>query len=82
MVADSLDYSGRSRIANGKAFSCDSVKKGLAAGRTVESHVADDDVFFGSKLRAFGRIDDDATAGKTFTDVVVSFAFESDRDLT
>src|SRR5450631_234735 len=80
MIANPFDDCGRARIAYGKAFTGDAVKEGFAAGCTIESHVADQDVLFGSKPRVLRRIDNDAAAGKTFPNIVVGVAVERECD--
>src|ERR1017187_1088409 len=80
VVANPLNDRGRPGIADRKTFAGDAVKEGFAAGCTIESHVADQDVLFGSKPRVLRRIDNDATAGKTFPNVVVGVAVERECD--
>src|ERR1019366_3773156 len=58
VVADALDYRGRSRVANGEALTRDPIEKRFAASRAVESNVADENICLGSETRSSRRIDD------------------------
>ena len=80
VVADAFDDRGRAGVANREALAGDAVEERFAAGRAVESNVADQDIFFRSKAGSARRIDDDAAAGEAFADVVVGLAFERERD--
>ena len=76
MVANALDDSRSTRVADAEAFPGDAVEISLTAGRAVESDVSDDDVFFGLEACVLGRIDDDLRARQPFSDVVVGISFE------
>ena len=80
MVADSLDHRRRSRIADCKAFARNTVEERFPTGRAVESHVADQNIFFGSKMGSTRWVHDDSAAGKALSNVVVGFAFQRERD--
>ena len=51
VVANALDHGSRSGIADREALARHSVEESFAAGRAVESNVADDDVFFRREAR-------------------------------
>jgi hypothetical protein len=73
-------YSIYTRVADAETFACHAVDVDFAAGGSVESDVADDDVF-GSDEGGFGRgVEDDFTAAESFADVVVGIAFEFEGD--
>src|SRR5450631_1650521 len=76
MIANAFDDRGRSGIADRKTLAGDSVEEGFAAGCTIESNVADQDIFLGSEAGILRRIDNDPTARQALADVVVGLAFE------
>jgi hypothetical protein len=68
------------RVADAEPFACHAVDVDFATGGTVESNVADDDVFGGDE-GGFGRgVEDDFPAAESFADVVVGIAFEFEGD--
>src|SRR5271157_495914 len=80
VIADALDHSGCTGVADGKALAGDSVKETFTTGRTVQSHIAEDDVFLGRKAGIARRIQDETAAGEALAYVVVRVAFEGDGD--
>src|ERR1035441_10451224 len=64
VVANSLDYRGRSGVANRKPLACDPVEKRFAAGGAVERAVANQDVLFGGETRPSRRIHHQRTRGQ------------------
>src|SRR5271165_4042613 len=80
VVADSFDHGGRPGIANSEAFSGNSIEERFAARGAVKCDVSDDDVFFGSEPRTARRIYHQPSARKPLSDVVVSLAFQRERD--
>jgi hypothetical protein len=80
MIADRFHNRTDTRITDAETFACHAVDVDFAAGGSVESDVADDDVF-SSDEGGFGRgIEDDFTAAESFADVVVGIAFEFEGD--
>src|SRR6266404_4578769 len=80
VVADALDHIGRSGVANREPLPSNSIEKRFAAGRAIESNVANQDVVFGGETRPSRRIHDQSSSGETFADVIVGLAFERERD--
>jgi hypothetical protein len=79
-IADRFYHCIYTRVTNAEPFACHAVDVDFAAGGSVESDVADDDVFGGDES-GFGRgIEDDFTAAESFADVVVGIAFEFECD--
>jgi hypothetical protein len=69
-----------SRVTDAETFACHAVNVDFTAGGSVESDVADDDVFSGDE-GGFGRgVEDDFTAAESFADVVIGIAFEEEGD--
>ncbi len=62
MIAHAFDDGGRSGVADRKTFSSHAVEEGFAAGRAVESDIADDNVFLRQRSANLGRIDDQSSA--------------------
>src|ERR1700676_3258879 len=63
VVADALDHRGRSRVANCKPLTSDSVEKRFAAGGTVEGNVADQNIFLGGESGTARRIHHQLSTG-------------------
>ena len=59
-------------VADGEAFSRRAVHEDLSAGGSVQGHVSDDDVILRGKTASLRRIDDQLSAGKTFSEIVVA----------
>ena len=76
MVAHTLYYRDGSGVSHAETLSCHTVDKGFSAGGAVECHVADDDVFILFKPAALGRVHNQLTAGKSFSEVVVAVAHQ------
>jgi hypothetical protein len=80
VVANPLNDGSRPGISDRKALPRHSIEERFATRRAVKSNVPDYDIFFGSKARGFGRIDNDAAAGQALANIVIGFSFESDGD--
>src|ERR1700727_2813203 len=80
MIADAFDDRCSARVAHREPLAGDAAEECLAAGRTVEDDVADEDAFLGQEAGGLRRVDDDAAAGESLADVVVRIAFEFKRD--
>ena len=74
MIADAFDDRVDTGIAYAEPLTGDAADVCFATGRAVEGDVADDDVLLGDEAGLFGREDDDAPAGQSFTDVIVAVA--------
>ena len=80
VIAHSLDDRSHAAVADAEALAGHAAEEHLAAGRSVERDVADDDVLLGHEGRAFGGMNDDPSAGHALAEVVVGVALETDRD--
>ncbi len=78
MIAHAFDDGERARVAHGEALARAARGVELAAGRAVQTGVADDRRFVARKTRASRRTHDDAAAGHALADAVVRFAVEHD----
>src|SRR5207237_8264889 len=76
VVAYAFNDCSRAGVTDRKALAGNAAEEGFAAGCAVQNDVADHNIFFGGKLRLFRRMHNDASAGETFTDVVIGVAFE------
>jgi hypothetical protein len=56
VIAHALHHGRGARVADRKSFPGNAVEKRLAAGGAIEHHVADHNVFFGTKPRSTRRI--------------------------
>ena len=54
VVAHALDHRVHAAVAHAEALAGHAADVGLAAGGAIEGHVADDDVFFGTKVEPSG----------------------------
>src|SRR5207245_11284276 len=68
-----------SRVAHAEALAGHAADEGLAAGRPVESDVADHHVLLGQEGRLARRVDDDLSAREALADVIVGVALERQR---
>src|SRR5215471_222740 len=80
VIADALDDGYCAAVANCEPLARDSPDVGFAARRAVQRDVADDDVLFGRERRRPRRHDDKLSAGQSLAKVVVSVAFQRQRD--
>ena len=80
MIAHALDHRQRAAVAHAEPLAGDPAEVGLAAGGTVEHHVADDDVLLGRDPRVGGRAHHQAAAAQPLADVVVGVAVEGEGD--
>src|SRR5205823_10919530 len=80
MIAGALDHRGRARVADGEALAGDPGEIGLAAGRSIEAGVADDDVVRGDSRRALRLADDEGPARQALAGIVVAVADQLERD--
>jgi hypothetical protein len=76
MVTYSFNDSGSSRVSNSKAFSSDTAEEACTAGGTVQTGVADDDVFLGFVSSTTRRVDDKTTTRQALADVVVGITLK------
>src|SRR4029078_8522637 len=76
VVADALHHRRRARVAHREALAGDAAEEDLAADRSVEHRVADDDVLLRHDRALPRRIDDDPPAREAFADVVVGLPLE------
>src|SRR6266850_2145577 len=67
-----------SAVADRETFSRHPADVGFAAGGSVKSDVADDNVFFGDKSGSFGWMNNNFAARQAFADVIVGIAFEEE----
>ena len=74
MVTHSLYYRTGAGVAYAETFACHTVDKGLAAGGSVEGHIADDDVVLCPESAACRRIDDQLAAGQSFPKIIVALS--------
>jgi hypothetical protein len=80
MIADRFHNRIYTRVADAEPFASHAVDVDFAAGGSVESNVADDDVFGGDEGGLGRWVEDDFTAAESFADVVVGIAFEFEGD--
>src|SRR5574337_738555 len=80
VVAGALDDGGRTRQPHREALAGDAAEERLAAGRTVQRGVADDDVRGRVAAEVDRRPHDDAPARQPFAGVVVGVADQVQRD--
>ena len=80
VIAQPFHHRGRAGIPHREALASHAIEKRLAAGGPVENDVADQNVLLGHKRRSLRRIDDQASAGKPFADIIVRVAFQFQRD--
>lgn len=74
MITDPLDHCGHTGVAHAKTFADSSAEECFAARRSVENHVARDDVVLGHELAFFWRRNNYTAAGKSFAEVIVCIA--------
>src|SRR5262249_28337310 len=67
-------------VADAESLAGDATQKDLAASRTVEHHIAGDDVIFRDERAFSRRIDDHAATRQALAAIVVHVAFYADRD--
>ena len=79
MIAHALDHGLRAAVSNRKPLARHAVEIGLAAGRPVQGHVADDDRLLRDKGRARKRDDHDPTAGHPLSKIIVRLALQRQR---
>ena len=80
VVADAFDDRGGAAVADREALTRHPAHEDLAAGRTVERDVTDDDVVLGLEGRFPGRTHRHESARQTLAEIVVRIAFEIERD--
>ena len=80
VVAHAFDDRRGAGVAHREALAGHAVEEGFAAGRAVQAHVADQNIFLRHEFRIARRINDQPAAGKSLAHVVVGFAFERQRD--
>ena len=80
MIAGAFDDGDGAAVADAEPLARHAADVGLAAGRAVERHVADDDVLFRRERRLRRRQHDELSAGQPFADIIVGVAFERERD--
>src|SRR5271170_2795038 len=61
VITDTFDYCCSTRVTNGESLRSHSSEEALAGRGSVETHVSDDDVFFGFENGILGRVDDKST---------------------
>src|SRR5947207_14518737 len=76
VVADTFDDGGGPGVAYREALARHSVEVSLAAGCTVENHVANQDALRRQECGRAWRIDYELATGKTFAGVIVGIAFQ------
>ena len=74
VVAAALGNSDSARVAHAEAFAGDAVDIGFAARRTVERHIADDDIIFGGKGGCRIGTDNQFAARKSLAEIVIGIA--------
>ena len=79
MIAHTLDDSVGPGIPNAESLSGAATEIGLSAGRTVEDHVAYNDVLFSFKCRGARGVDDHPAAGQSLADIIVGIPFKLER---
>ena len=72
MVAHAFHHGHAAGVSDGEAFSRRAVYEDLSAGGSVQGHVSDDDVILRGKTASLRRVDDQLSAGKTFSEIVVA----------
>ena len=72
MIAHAFHYGRTAGVADGKAFSRHAVHEDFSACGSVQGHVSDDDVILCCKTASLRRINDQLSAGKTFSEIVVA----------
>ena len=82
VVAHALHDGGGTAVAHGKALTGHAGDEGLAAGGTVQGHVAGDDVLFRLEGDALRRAHNDLAAGQALAHVVVAVAHQVQRQAT
>mmetsp|Transcript_23427 Transcript_23427/g.67264 ORF Transcript_23427/g.67264 Transcript_23427/m.67264 type:complete len:944 (+) Transcript_23427:2462-5293(+) len=82
VVAHTLNHRRRTRVAHAEPLRCNAAEEGLTPRRTIECHVADDDVVLRCELGVgcLGRVDHDLSAREALADVVVGVALDLDGD--
>jgi hypothetical protein len=76
MIADTFDDCMATRIPDRKAFGRSTANEDLAACRTIEANVADDNVVLSFEGGAVIWIQNDTSTRKPFADVIVGISFE------
>ncbi len=79
MIADCLDDSVGSAVANREALAGHSSYIGLATRRPVQAHIADDDVRLRHESGAGWREHRDPAPGESLAQMIVGVAFEDER---
>ncbi len=76
MISDSFDDRFYTGVSYTESFSSFAVDIGFSRGGAIEGYVADDYIFLRYKPGISARVDDQATSGKTLSEVVIGFAFQ------
>ena len=80
VVADALHDRQRAAVADRKTLAGDASHVGLAAGRAIQAHVADDDVLVRRERGLPRREHDELAARQPLAPVVVRIPLEAERD--
>ncbi len=80
VIADAFHHRRGAGIAHREAFARAAVEERFAGGRSVEHHVADQDILLRQEGGIARRIDDDLAAGQALAHVIVGVAFQFQRD--
>src|SRR5271154_6186301 len=80
VITDAFDDCGSTRITYCESLGGNASEEALAGGCSVQTHVSNDDVFFGLENGILGRIDDESSTRDTFPDIIVRVAFEFESD--
>ena len=79
MVADALHHCRGTGIPHAEALPGHAVYESLAAGGSVQGHIADDDVLGCLEAAAPGRIYNQLAAGKALAEIVVALSRQLQR---
>ena len=72
MVAHAFNYRNGTGISDTETFTGHTVDVRLTAGRSVESHVSDNDIFILFILDSLRRVYDQLSSGKTLSKVIIA----------
>ena len=76
VISDAFDHRANSAVSDAETLPGDAAHIGLALRGAIESHIANDDVFFRDEIGVPVRVDDHLGDRATLPEIVVGVAFD------
>jgi hypothetical protein len=80
VVTHTLNNCGDTRVTNSETLGCDTTEETSTSGSAVQANVADYHVLLGLEDRGTWRVDDEAAAGETLSNIIVAVTLELEGD--